>query len=407
MFNSHQFFMERLTKHIQHLSRYLRYMLNGHITIALLFLIVALSYYYQLWLESLPTNFPVAWIVAIIFGALAIHNPIRSLLQEPDLVFLIAAEKNMVKYFRNAIVYSFVAHIYLIFIVAAALGPMYFHFFTERSGKIYLLTILLLFVLKFWNLLANWWMLTVHSKGAVIGHMILRFILSTAIVLFFIQENKKILIICTTGFIALLSLTYVDYRKRRGIPWQTLVESDEQRLQSFYRLANLFTDVPHIKSPIKKRKWLVYLVQRLTVHERKYTYDYLYRLTFFRSGDYLGMYLRLLVIGSIAIIFVDNMWIKISFIILFLYLSSFQMVALYKHHRTIMWLDLYPVSLKERRRALMSWLYVLSLGKTIILSLVFLWSTGDFLGLVVAIISGILFTVLFMNSYVKNKIKEN
>src|SRR5699024_8531806 len=90
-------------------------------------------------------------------------------------------------------------------------------------------------------------------------------------------------------------------RKQVGINWHLLVEKDLNRMQSFYRLANLFTDVPHIKSRMKKRKWLVACVNRFIPFKNKYTFDYLYRITFFRSGDYLGMYIRLLVIGGLLI----------------------------------------------------------------------------------------------------------
>src|SRR5690625_6758690 len=102
-------------------------------------------------------------------------------------------------------------------------------------------------------------------------------------------------------------------------------------MQSFYRLANLFTDVPHIKSRMKKRKWLVACVNRFIPFKNKYTFDYLYRITFFRSGDYLGMYIRLLVIGGLLIYFIPNEWMKLIFFLLFIYMCLFILYILYIH----------------------------------------------------------------------------
>ncbi len=106
-------------------------------------------------------------------------------------------------------------------------------------------------------------------------------------------------------------------------------------MQAFYRVANMFSDVPHIKNRVKKRQWLVSLVTRNIPFEKRFSFDYLFRVTFVRSGDYVGMYTRLIIIGGLFIFLIPNVWVKLIFVVLFLYLSSFQMMALYQHHRTI------------------------------------------------------------------------
>src|SRR5690625_3223596 len=138
-------------------------MLNEYSSIAMLFLLSALDFYYQQWLAQLPENFPTALIIGVAFGLVVSYSPVRTLLKEPDLVFLIVAEDRMKSYFRNSIIYSFVIQLYIVFIVVAALGPLYFSTFPDRTGKIYLYTILALLIFKVWNLLANWWMLKVRN----------------------------------------------------------------------------------------------------------------------------------------------------------------------------------------------------------------------------------------------------
>src|SRR5699024_3758123 len=143
------------------------------------------------------------------------------------------------------------------------------------------------------------------------------------------------------------------------------------RMQFFYRFANMFTDVPHLKNKVKKRHWLVSLLPD-PPWKQSSTYDYLYRITFIRGGDYLGMYIRLIVIGGLLIYFVPNLWLKLLFALLFLYMSSFQMMTLYNHHRTVMWLDLYPVEKTVRQQALLKLLLQLAVLQSILFAFIFL-----------------------------------
>src|SRR5699024_10835108 len=100
--------------------------------------------------------------------------------------------------------------------------------------------------------------------------------------------------VITTLFAVLFLANFHVSRKQPGIVWDLLVEKDHSRMQFFYRIANMFTDVPHLKNRAKRRKYLDGLIAKIPF-AKKYTYDYLYRITFIRSGDYLNMYVRLFV----------------------------------------------------------------------------------------------------------------
>ena len=112
MFDSHEFYKKRFSSHLKETGRYLKYIFNGHMAFAILFFISASAYYYQQWLTELPANFPTALIIGITFGLIVSYSPVRTLLKEPDLVFLIVAETKMGAYFRNALIYSFVIQLY-------------------------------------------------------------------------------------------------------------------------------------------------------------------------------------------------------------------------------------------------------------------------------------------------------
>ncbi|TRM11846.1 ABC transporter permease [Lentibacillus cibarius] len=402
MFNAHDLFKQRFSAHMKETSRYLRYIFNGHIAFAMLFLISALAYYYQQWLAALPENFPTAVIIGITFGLLVSYSPARTLLKEPDLVFLIAAEHKMGPYFRDALIYSFVVQLYLVLLAGAAFGPLYAATYPDRAGSVYLWTLVVVLIFKAWNLLATWWMLKIREPGVRQVDQAARTLLNV-VIFYFAVRGEMLWAAVTTVLFAFVFL--YDWRvsvKQPGIVWDLLVEKDRGRMQTFYRLANMFTDVPHLKNQVKRRDWLVTLVKRVPF-TRTHTFDYLYRISFVRSADYLGMYARLLIIGGLFIYFVPNMWLQLLFALLFLYMSSFQMVTLYYHHRTVMWLDLYPVSLDVRQRSLVKLLYSLASIQTVLYTILFV-VMQEWIGALAMIAIGVLFIFAFVRGYVYRKI---
>jgi|SRR5690625_836591 len=402
MFNSHDLFKNRFTSYIQETSRYLKYIFNGHIAIAMFFLISAIAVYYQQWLQQLPENFPSTWIIGIIFGLVVSYNPVQTLLQEPDLVFLIPAEHKMNQYFRNTLVFSYIQTIFMSLFIVAAVSPLYFHSFPNRTGSSFLFILIVIVIFKAWNLIANWWMLKIREINVRRIDQLIRIILNCTVFFFIVKGEIALAGITTVLFIGLFLYDYSLSRQQVGLAWDILVEKDQNRMQTFYRIANLFTDVPHLKYPIKKRRWLVSLVSNLPFKQR-HTYDYLYRITFMRSGDYLGMYVRLIVVGGLFIYFIPNVWMKILLAFLFIYLSTFQLMTLYHHYRTNMWLDIYPVHPSFRKQAIIKWLFQLTLIQVIIFSIIFL-SIQAFVGFITVLVAGTIFNYLFTNGYVKRKL---
>lgn len=380
-------------------------MFNGHIAFAMLFFTAATAYYYQQWLEQLPANFPTGIIMGIVLGLLISYNPIRTLLQEPDLVFLIAAEQRMGPYFRNSIMYSFVIQTYLIVLAAAAFGPLYFTSFSGRAGSVYLVTILLFLVLKGMNMLTNWNMLKVRDKSLRTIDLTARTLLNIVTAYFVIEGHALFAIITIVLLLLVIVYDFMVAAKQPGIIWDLLIEKDQSRLQSFYRIANLFADVPHLKNKVKKREWLTKPFISRIPFERSATYDYLYQISFLRSGDYLGMYIRLVVIGGIFIWVIPNVWIKMLFAILFIYLSLFQMMALYQHHRTQMWLDLYPVNPNLKQTAVIKIIRKLGYVQAFAFTFLFIFQL-EWLGSIIILAGALTFVWAYVRFYVIPKLSK-
>lgn len=402
MFNAQELFKQRFSNHTKEMSRYLKYIFNGHLMIAMLFFIVVMATYYQRLLAELPENFPAAIVIGIAFGLVVSYSPVRTFLKEPDLVFVMPAEHKMGRYFRNCLIYSFVLQLYQVILVAAVLGPLYLNVYDSREGKIYLLTTLLLVIFKGWNMLVQWWTSYVRNVSYQRSILFVRVLFNILIFYFVVELEVLYALIGTILFVLLMIYTFQQAKKQDGLAWDKLIDRDLKSLQSFYRFANMFTEVPHIKSPMKRRAWLVRLITKIPMDQSQ-TYTYLYRLSFARSGDYFGIYVRLLIIGGLAIYFVPNLWLKLGMVVLFLYLSSFQLMTLYDHYRTIIWVDLYPVEKKVRQQSLIKFLFQLSIVKTILFSLLFLIDEL-YVGFIYALGIGIAFTFFFVKGYVNKRI---
>ncbi|WP_217586006.1 ABC transporter permease [Lentibacillus saliphilus] len=403
MFDAHLFFKKRFSSHVKELNRYLRYIFNGHIAFAMLFFVAASAYFYQQWLQSLPDNFPTALVIGIAFGLIGAYTPLQTLLKKPDLVFLIPVEHRMGVYFRNGLIYSYLVQLYLVLLSAAALGPLYSHTYPDRPTRVYVLMIVVLLVFKMWNYIAHWWMLKVRQTSQRRIDAIVRLLLSIAVFYFMIDGQMVFAAVVTVLFIGIFLYDWYIGRQQTGLAWDILLEKDQSRMQAFYRLANMFTDVPHFDTPIKKRHWLARSAKRVPWGQA-HTYEYLYRLTFIRS-DYLGMYVRLVVMGGIAVYAFQNMWMKIVFALLFIYMSTFQMMTLYHHHRTIIWLDLYPINQSSRKKALLKLLRQLTLLQSVLFAAVAL-ASGPWHTSLIVLIVGVLFTVIFVDGYVKSKLNR-
>jgi len=403
MFNATQLFTNRLKEHLTLLNRYYRYIFNGHFMIALLFIIITIAIYYQQWLEQLSPDFPAAIVIALFFGFVASYNPIQSFLKEPDKVFIIVKEEKMQSYFKWSLVYNYVFQLYIVLIVVAALAPMFMQVYQHKTIKDYFLIILILLLLKGWNMTTNWFMFKVQHTMIRRLDRVIRTFISIAIFYFLLQESIFVVVVILFYFLLAIN-NYFLVRKQPGLAWEILINNDLNRLASFYRFVSMFAEVPHLSNRIKKRRLLSRFVHFQVPFLYHATYAFLYRLSFIRSSDFLSMYLRLTLIGMIAIYFVPNAWLKLAFVLLFLYMTSFQMISLYHHYRTIIWIDLYPIEREQRKRTFLKFLSRITILQAIIFAIVFIFLT-QYMYFIYALVLGLIFDYIFVQLYVKRKIK--
>lgn len=402
MFDSSNLFKERFKNHLALLNRYLRYIFNGHFMIALLFIIVTMAVFYQAWLETLSPSFPAAMIVSLLFTIVIMYNPLQLFLQEPDKVFLIVKENYMKKYFTYSLVYNYVIQLYIVIFVIAGLTPLINTAFPAMETIHYILLYSWVFIAKAAMMLTHFWQLNSESYKNY-SLLIIQFIIISTLIYSFLHSRYIVSFILLLLFVSQLILVKRQYDKEYGYYWERLINNDLDRLASFYQFASMFAEVPETNEKLRKRKWLAGIVEKAIPFRHDATYSYLYALTFIRSKEYLNMFIRLIILGSIFIIFINQEMIQVLLGIVFIYITAFQMIPLFKHYRTFMWLDIYPATKAMQEKAFFKLSYILTSIQIIIFFIVFLF-VASILYSLIFLAAGFVFMIGFHQFYVKQKI---
>lgn len=403
--DTNQLWKERFGHHVKMLSRYLRLMFNDHLAFALIFFVAAGAYFYQEWLEGVPDTFPVDWIMAVVLGLLLAHSPVRTFFKEADTVFLLSVENRLGPYIRNGVIYSLIIQGYWLAIFLFVFTPLYLKIYSGTDAQYLLVMLGVLIGVKIINLLAVWFLDKSRERRLHYFDVIVRAAINIMLVYFLVNGELLYVLIATALIIGVAFLNYWNIYQKYSLPWDALIEKEEARQQLFYRLANLSTDVPDLKRKPKKRHGLVNLVTKPINHDQSNTYTYLYFITFIRSGDYFGMYLRLIGLTIFFIFWVPLFWGKLIFAILFLFVTGFQFITIYNHHKTLDWIQLYPVAQHVRKKAVHQLIFLLMLAKVVVVFVLFMFAS-DLVDAIIYAGVGLAFTLLFENFYVKARIER-
>lgn len=402
MFDEKKLWKDRAVHRLKELGVYLRYIFNGHLVIVLLFLLGMAAFYYQNWVRTLPVDFPAEMIMAVIFGLFLTYSPVYNFLLEADQVFLLPLEDRLKGYFLRSGLTSLIFQGYILLMVLAAFMPLYARV-SENGFRSFFFFFVLLLVIKAWNLAVGWRIQYYVETSVHLSDSVVRYFLNAASAfLLFSQANVLFLFVFTLIFTAYYRYFYIK-TKSIGLKWDILIGQEEKRMASFYRLANLFTDVPKLKDTVKRRKWLDIFINQITFSQEK-TYHYLFSRTFLRSSDYLGLFIRLTVIGAIALYYISFGLGQVLLAVLFLYLTGFQLLPLWNHHQNKLWVDLYPVAQKNKKAAFHFILMVIMVIQSLLFTLI-LAAKGEWMTSIYVLVSGVLFSYLFIYVYSKNRLK--
>ncbi|WP_242310046.1 ABC transporter permease EcsB [Bacillus cereus group sp. BfR-BA-01524] len=400
--NSTALWKERFRHFLKEVRTYSKYVFNDHLKFIFVFIIGAGAYYYQQWLQTLTPSFPTALVMAVLLGLVLTAGSIQTLLKEADLVYLLPVEEKLKPYFTKAFLFTFMIQLYIIAIVAAALAPLYFQQM-KQTGAGYIWIVLAFVIVKAWNLFVAWEKSFLTDQNIQRADWFIRFILNGLFV-YFLVERTSVLVI---GGIVLLMVLYlaIMHQMVKGKPlnWEYLISEEGKKMMLLYRIANMFVDVPALKERVSRRKWLDFI---LSIIGEKRTYLYLYTRTFLRSGNYFGLYVRLLALGGVILYFIPFLYGRFIVSFIFLYLIGYQLLTLWKHHRMKIWLDLYPVKVDEKKKDFLTLLNAILIIGSVIFTVIFALATKDFMMTGILLVVSILFSIGFVYQYGAKRIER-
>ncbi|WP_324655656.1 ABC transporter permease EcsB [Bacillus cereus] len=400
--NSTALWKERFRHFLKEVRTYSKYVFNDHLKFIFVFIIGAGAYYYQQWLQTLTSSFPTALVMAVLIGLVLTAGSIQTLLKEADLVYLLPVEEKLKPYFTKAFLFTFMIQLYIIAIVAAALAPLYFQQM-KQTGAGYIWIVLAFVIVKAWNLFVAWEKSFLTDQNIQRADWFIRFILNGLFVYFLVERTSVLFI----GGIVLLMVLYlaIMHQMVKGKPlnWEYLISEEGKKMMLLYRIANMFVDVPALKERVARRKWLDFI---LSMIGEKRTYLYLYTRTFLRSGNYFGLYVRLLALGGVILYFIPFLYGRFIVSLIFLYLIGYQLLTLWKNHRMKIWLDLYPVGGEEKKKDFLALLNAILIIGSVIFTVIFALATKDFMMTGILLIVSILFSIGFVYQYGAKRIER-
>lgn len=276
--------------------KYLRYVFNDHFVLFLMIMLGALVVQYAQFLKTGHLDL-VGKIVLVALISL-LSQPIGQVstgVEAADKVFLLAKENWLKGYLQRAWLNS----LYLPALISALLVGI--------AAPLLKFDILWLLV---------WWLVLVGIKSLRLG------------------------------------LKLREFSKIGLLDWEKLIAYEENRKTSILRLFALFTNVKGIKSHSHRRKYLDGLLPKT-----KNTFEYLFARTYLRTGDYLGLTLRLLALALVVILFVKSSLFVVILVSVFNYLLLFQLLSLKNSHDYQPLLRIYPLKKTKKNTAVQAVLF--------------------------------------------------
>lgn len=302
MNNMHNVWQSRFEHYINEVQKYMRFIFTGHIAIVLVFIIGAGGYQYSEWLKVAPADFPAEWLVAVVVGVILAFSRPTTLIREPDQVYLLPLETKMPAYFKKAIKWTFGSQL-LLPVVAYIVAIPLLKAVTDLTGTQIWVGLGFLVVLKYFNVTIEFHYRYANRGQAIAVDRITRALLAVLAIQTVLTNGLAIAAIYVILFIA-----YDMALKKRvagqPVPYEHFVSLEQNRMMRFYRFANYFTDVPHLRGSIRRRAWLD-IVYKWIPFNKKSTQTYLVFRTFIRTDDHFYLWVRLTIIAAVIGAFVD------------------------------------------------------------------------------------------------------
>lgn len=279
----------------QQCLKYLRYVLNDHFVLVLIFLLGFILYQYSNLLKHFPKNhWPIIAGLIIVSLTLLWLGRVATYLEPADQVFLLTQEDDLIAQIKQARWRSFLVWGSLQTFFLLILAPLFLALGLSKLGFVTLLVMMLVI------------------KGTLV-----------------LFKSRKLLV-------------------GEKLNWEETLAQEQGRKQAILKFYSLFTNVKGISSQTKRRAYLDFFLAGLAKRQSK-LWSNLYLRAYLRSGDYLALTLRLLFLSLLSLVFVKAKLVALALTLIFNYLLLFQLLALAKHYDYQYLTHLFPLgtSLKK------------------------------------------------------------
>jgi ABC-2 type transport system permease protein len=351
-------------------------MANSGMIVSLFLLIIIGSIYYAKLLKALPEHFPAVLILTIIFSFWLTRSPIRTLLKDGDLVFLLPVESGMKHYFARSLSSAMVNSSFTTLFLFTLMWPLV-QVFIRDGWKMYVVFAFFLITAKLFNLYVAWEERRLPYKSHQFNYSMMRFIVNLVYVYLLFKEAYLFLIAMFSIMYVLKNFVFGTFKKVHGYQWEMLLAEEQALKIKGYRFANLFTDVPALKQTINKRPWLNWI--GAFSFKKRNSMSSLYMKTFIRSGDYFGLYIRLILIGALFLYLVPAGWWQLIVVVLFFQMLALQLFTMYAQYRWNVSFVIYPIRHEEKVNAFVAWLKSLLFLQGIVYGIIYAFLTNDWL----------------------------
>lgn len=350
--NSLQLWKERFQHFLSAFLRYQRLIANSGLIFSFVLLVIFGSYYYSLLIKQIPDSFPVLLCIAVVMTLVIAKVNIRTFMKKADVVFLLAAEERLRRYFSLSLTYNLAVQMAATFAAALVFAPLYASRADESSYS-YAIIVAFFLLSKVWNVFVFWNSLKLHDKRALVFDKLLR-IFATFLFVYFALIGASAVYLLAIAVIKLLFLGYAGKMnsKNHRLNWLRLLDMEEKLTMRFLKFVHAFVDVPQLARRIRPRRWANAFAVFLR-HDQQLVPYLLYLNAFFRAGEYFGIYVRLLVIGFLTAVFMPDQFGKMIIALLLVYMTTVQLFPVYSHFFDKEWLRLYPIDRKNFARSFM------------------------------------------------------
>ncbi|WP_102272276.1 ABC transporter permease [Cytobacillus massiliigabonensis] len=347
-------------------------------------------YYFHLFLQWIPPQISVEFILSLFVTFLLIQTKVRTFIKRADIMFLLPVEVKLKSYFVKSLVYSFVIDVIKLLSLMTILISLFL-----PTSNLNLLIFFLITVIASYNILMKWIEQWLKTHVQIVLHRLIRFF-SIYLMSYFLFKNDWIF------ELALMSINFVYFiyfiGKKRNLNWQWLIVEEESALLRNFKFINIFMDVPNLKRSFRNRRLLTVILKRCIPYSQSSTFVYLYSHLFVRYNDYFYLYSRLTFIG----IFVNyaipaSGWI---FNLLILFITGFQVIPLQHEMKQIVFL--YPISTSQINDSFLKFVLVILYVQLFILYFAMFIHPSAFN--IYYLVIGSLFVYVFVRFFVSKRV---